>query len=177
MRLPSLSPSAHALRIDSVAVRSIHEWAKTQPNIRKYHSQGGVGLYGGAGLFNTAFVAPPLPSQAVFPDDEMDTDFLEGEMDMDMDGMEFGFGMGLGGLAMPPSYPGTSAGSSNWGGGVPMFPPSSSFSGHALRSGGKQQSAAATAALKPMDLLEEFDARMKKVREWTFGNTEAIHSE
>ncbi|KAI1793068.1 hypothetical protein LXA43DRAFT_1127421 [Ganoderma leucocontextum] len=137
----------------------IQEWAKTQPNIRKYHSQG---IYGGAGFYDAAFVPASLPSAASMAD-PMD-------MDMDMD-----FGMVFGGLEMPPAYPGTSAASANWGGGVPMFPPSSS--GHALRSGRKKQSAAAQPAPKTMDLLEEFDTGMKRVREWTFGEGETIDSE
>ena len=118
-------------------------------------------MYGGAGLFNAAIMAPPS---------------LPGLMDTDMD---VDFGMGLSMLEMSPSYhPGTSAASANWGGGVPLLPPSSSSGGHALRSGKKkQESAASPTTPKTMDLLEEFDTRMKKVREWTFLGTEAIHLE
>lgn len=162
--LSSLSPSAHELHILTVAVLSIHEWARSQPHFRKYQSQGGMGLYGGAGVFSTVFTPPSLPSAVLF-DDGMDAD----EDVMVWDGLE-----------MPPAHPGgMSAASANSGwGGVPMFPLSSSSSGHALRSGRtSKKRQKPVAAPKTTDLLEEFDTRMKQVCGWTFGDTEAIHLE
>ena len=136
-----------ASRLRRDIANSIQGWAKTQPDIRKYSAQVGGGLYGGT-LANIPLVMPETLSYAI----PYAMDSAADPLDLEWEGIS-------------PLH---------WGASSSLAGVASIFSGHETRSRNGQGKQPAQPAPQPMDLLQEFDTGMKRVREWKFGVAEIM---
>ena len=116
---------------------SIHDWAKTQPGIRKYKASGGIGH----GYSNLMLGMPP--PYAAYPPPPLESDEFDDAMDVEMD-----LGLALDFVDIP--FPGPSVATHPTG------------TGYVTRKA-KQASKSDT---KTLDLLDEYDKGIQKIREW-----------